>query len=244
MALIKFAHCLKCGKQLNKWAKYKHNRYCLLCSFTKKRRKFYSNLIKKNKPHLGKKHSEEAKKVMSIKRKKYFETHDNYWKGKKLSKRVRKIMSENAKKRIGKLNPFYGKTHTLETRELIRKSRKLYLGEKSSNWKGGISPLNIMIRSMEENRNLIKNALKRDSYICETCKKEHSGKMEGHHKKAFSLILLEFLNQYSQFSPIEDKETLVRLATAYEPFWDINNIKTLCKKCHKLEHRSLEKICS
>ena len=38
---------------------------------------------------------------------------------------------------------------------------------------------------------------------------------EAHHKKAFYLILEEFLQQYSQFSPIEDKETLLRLAITY-----------------------------
>ena len=39
--------------------------------------------------------------------------------------------------------------------------------------------------------------------------------LEAHHKKAFYLILEEFLQQYSQFSPIEDKETLLRLAITY-----------------------------
>jgi len=33
-------------------------------------------------------------------------------------------------------------------------------------------------------------------------------------------------------NPIEDKETLVRLAISYEPFWNIDNGKTLCKICH------------
>jgi len=29
-----------------------------------------------------------------------------------------------------------------------------------------------------------------------------------------------------------DKETLVRLAITYEPFWDIDNGETLCIDCH------------
>jgi hypothetical protein len=56
--------------------------------------------------------------------------------------------------------------------------------------------------------------------------------LEAHHKKAFYLILEEFLQQYSQFSPIEDKETLLRLAITYQPFWEVDNGETFCKKCH------------
>ncbi len=50
-------------------------------------------------------------------------------------------------------------------------------------------------------------------------------------------ILEEFLREYSRFSPIEDKETLVRLAVTYKPFWDLNNGITLCKNCHKSIHK-------
>jgi hypothetical protein len=57
--------------------------------------------------------------------------------------------------------------------------------------------------------------------------------LEAHHnKKPFFIILEEFLKEYSQFSPIEDKETLARLAITYKPFWDVDNGETLCKKCH------------
>ena len=36
---------------------------------------------------------------------------------------LRKIMSENAKKRIGKLNPFYGKSHNDNTKNKIRNAQ-------------------------------------------------------------------------------------------------------------------------
>lgn len=49
-------------------------------------------------------------------------------------------------------------------------------------------------------------------------------------------IANEFLRYFSivfsLFSPIEDKETLARLAITYEPFWNINNGETLCEDCH------------
>ena len=56
-----------------------------------------------------------------------------------------------------------------------------------------------------------------------------------HHVRPFAIIFDEFLKEYSLFSPIEDKETLIRLAMIYKPFWDISNGQTLCKDCHKKE---------
>jgi hypothetical protein len=55
---------------------------------------------------------------------------------------------------------------------------------------------------------------------CKICNKEIGqigGNLEAHHIKKFSILLAEFLSFYNQFSPIEDKETLVRLAISYEP---------------------------
>jgi transposase-like protein len=106
--------------------------------------------------------------------------------------------------------------------------------EKHPRWKGGISSLSDCIRGLDENKFWKKEVLKRDRYTCQECFKSISNTLEIHHIKSFGLILQDFLQLYSQFSPIEDKETLVRLAISYEPFWDINNGETLCEECHKL----------
>jgi len=52
------------------------------------------------------------------------------------------------------------------------------------------------------------------SGLCRSCatKKQIGGSLEVHHKKDFTDLLTEFLKEYDQFSPIEDKETLVRLS--------------------------------
>ena len=105
-------------------------------------------------------------------------------------------------------------------------------GIRHYNWKGGISPLENIIRDLVENKNWQKQIFLRDNYICKECGK-YGGKLTAHHIKSFSQIFKEFLQQYSQFSPIEDKETLIRLAITYEPFWDVSNGKTLCKECHQ-----------
>ncbi len=105
--------------------------------------------------------------------------------------------------------------------------------EKSAHWKGGITSLYDSIRSLEEYKNWRIKVFIRDNYTCQECFQPGSRLHSHHHKKTFAKILQEFLQYYSQFSPIEDKETLVRLAITYEPFWNIDNGQTLCEECHK-----------
>ena len=101
------------------------------------------------------------------------------------------------------------------------------------NWQGGITPLRVLIRNLIEYKNWRKEVFKRDDFTCQECG-QRGGKLEAHHKKSFSKLLSEFLKEYDQFSPIEDKETLVRLAIKYKDFWNIDNGQTFCKDCHKL----------
>lgn len=83
-----------------------------------------------------------------------------------------------------------------------------------------------------------KSVFIRDYYTCKDCG-QVGGKLEVHHIKKVSILIREFFQQYSQFSLLEDKETLVRLAISYEPFWDIGNGKTLCKRCHGKTRRKV-----
>lgn len=103
--------------------------------------------------------------------------------------------------------------------------------------KDRITELHIAIRNLYKTNEWRSKVYKKDNYTCQECGDNKGGNLEGHHIKEFNIILHEFLQLYSQFSPIEDKETLVRLAITYEPFWDINNGITLCEECHnKIEH--------
>ena len=116
--------------------------------------------------------------------------------------------------------------------KLRQQSSEKWRGKKNPNWKGGITPLVEMIRDLPEYENWRIAVFKKDNYTCQECFKRGGNLHVHHNNKSFAIILNEFLNKYSQFSPFEDKETLIKLAIAYEPFWNLNNGKTLCENCH------------
>jgi len=120
----------------------------------------------------------------------------------------------------------------VQSKKQIEKRRRTLTGEQCYLWKGGISPLHDLISTLPQSVVWRKKVFSRDNYTCQDCG-QWGKKLNAHHIKAFSILFNEFLQYYSQFSPIEDKETLVRLATTWEPFWDLVNGKTVCCDCHK-----------
>ena len=119
----------------------------------------------------------------------------------------------------------FSEQHLLHLKEAHLKLR----GQNSSHWKGGISPLRDLIYQLQEYHNWRTTIFIRDDSKCRECGEQGQ---EVHHIKRFARIYEEFLKEYDQFSPMEDKETLLRLATKYKPFWDVTNGKTLCSDCH------------
>lgn len=130
--------------------------------------------------------------------------------------------------KLGKL-AFY--KNALRCRKCSAKHRDVSFSN-NPNWKNGISNLRRFIMRLPEYIRWRTQIFERDDYTCQECYKR-GYKLNAHHIKPFRNIYIEFLQLYSQFSPIEDKETLVRLAITYQPFWNINNGKTLCEECHK-----------
>jgi 5-methylcytosine-specific restriction endonuclease McrA len=163
----------------------------------------------------------------TIKHKKFSKQHRT-----KISKKLKgKSKSQKHKKQLSLVHK--GKHQTKETRQKISMSLQ---NISNVQWKGFITPLTTLIRGSVESIRWRNTVFKRDNYTCQECGDNKGGNLEAHHNiKPFSIVFQEFLNIYSQFSPIEDKETLLRLATTYEPFWEINNGITLCEECHKLK---------
>jgi 5-methylcytosine-specific restriction endonuclease McrA len=87
------------------------------------------------------------------------------------------------------------------------------------------------LRQLDEYKKWRMDCLKRDWFRCQECFTKDN--LEVHHIKSFTELVIECLQEYNQFSPIEDKETLFRLATKSSNLWDINNGKTLCEHHHK-----------
>lgn len=131
-----------------------------------------------------------------------------------------------------------GKPHKVseETKRKISENHHNVSGKNNPRYIDGRSTLVELIRSLTENKEWKFKVYQRDGFKCRRCGKEAGGKLEAHHIIPFKQLFAEFINEYSQFSPLEDKETLLRLAVTYKPFWDVGNGISDCEECHKIEH--------
>ncbi len=152
----------------------------------------------------------------------------------------KKISDRNS----GEGNPMFNKKHTPEAREkmhnaqlgntksLGRKPTKqmsiklsnAFKGNKCHFWKGGVTPLRLMIRVLLEYKLWKRQIFERDNFTCKECNKR-GGYLEAHHKKSFSQIVEE------------NNVTNLEQAQQCEELWNVDNGVTLCKKCHRKKHR-------
>jgi len=191
-----------------------------------------------NNPFYGKKHSEETKKKMRLngkanltgiengKKTRFEKGHKgfNSFLGRKHTeetKRKMRLSGKNKNKGIPK-PPFTeehkrnislshrGKKPSEETRRKMSQSQKgKHVGEKCHWWKGGITPINQLIRSSVEYRLWREAVYSRDNYTCRFCGKRSKDrrKLNADHIKPFA--------DYPE----------LRFA--------IDNGRTLCVDCHK-----------
>lgn len=108
----------------------------------------------------------------------------------------------------------------------------LMTGEKHHNWKGGITPLYLLLREYFH-VNQAPAILKRDNYTCQLCGKTHTA-LHVHHITEFSIIVSEIMSEHPHLNPldIDDREELYGIITNDSRFLDNDNLITLCKECH------------
>lgn len=122
-------------------------------------------------------------------------------------------------KRQGR-KPMLGKTHSEETKRKIRdKIKGMFLGEKSYRWKGGVNSINHRVRHLNKYHQWRLMVFLRDDFICKDCGLRGCY-LEAHHLKSFTSIMDD-----NKIKTIEQAENCKEL-------WDINNGKSLCKRCH------------
>lgn len=176
----------------------------------------------------GFKHTLETRKKMS-------EAHKglNTWmKGRKLSEETkRKISVNSAKVWLGKL---MSEEHKRKVslghlgQVAWNKGMKGFRGgEESHFWKGGITPVNLRLRTSLEYREWRNSIFKRDNYTCVECGDNQGGNLEvDHYPIPFSAILNKLIVE-------QGLENLYEKALKYDIFWILDNGRTLCKSCHK-----------
>lgn len=124
--------------------------------------------------------------------------------------------------------PHYGKTFSKKTREKMRLFKVGKYGDKSSNWKGGISIISKLVRNMLEYFIWRSRVFERDNWTCQTCR-NRGVYLEAHHKEELNNIL-----KYFNIKNIDEARKCSKL-------WDIGNGVALCKDCHNLTKKGRKK---
>lgn len=94
--------------------------------------------------------------------------------------------------------------------------------EKNPRWKGGVTPLKMLIRKCSRYKKWASEIKQRDNWTCQMCQKRGGWVETDHFPKTFAEIMSS--NQISTFSQ----------AMMCSDFWNLNNGRVLCRGCHKL----------
>lgn len=131
----------------------------------------------------------------------------------------------------------------IQTRNNSQSKVGLMVGEKHPNWKGGISPLNILLREYVQ-CNLNPIVAKRDAYTCQMCGATRAC-LNIHHKIPFSQIVQQIISEHPDLSVLDNKQELYGIVVADCRFNDIDNLITYCKECHiKIHNKHIKSISS
>jgi hypothetical protein len=110
----------------------------------------------------------------------------------------------------------------LKNSKTRRERRETY-----KSWKGGITPEIKMIRQCFKNKIWKESVLERDNSTCVLCGSAEKEMDADHYPKLFAEILKE-----------HKIETLDEALNCND-LWDVNNGRTLCKKCHRENYKKI-----
>ena len=150
-----------------------------------------------------------------FKKRKHRSPKTEFKKGHKFSK---EMIEKMRKAKLGKKFPNRRRSYGPLSEETKRKMSEAHRGEKAYQWKGG-QTLNLIIRRCFQYRQWRSDIFTRDDFTCQFCGLK-GVYLEAHHIKSFSKIIEEY-----QIKTLEE-------ALNCEELWNINNGRTLCKKCH------------
>lgn len=122
---------------------------------------------------------------------------------------------KNVIKRISDL----GKSNSGKEKNAVTKTKMSVsqTGSKNHQWRGGITPEYRRLRNLKIYKDWRKKVFERDSYTCVLCGDRNGN---GH-----------YVELNADHYPVQFKSLLEE--NKIERMWDINNGRTLCKKCHK-----------
>jgi len=118
-----------------------------------------------------------------------------------------KVIYENNKReyKSGKEHPLYG-TKNPDASKRMKENNPVGIGKNNSNWKGGVTPKNRLIRTSTKYTEWRLSVYERDKFTCQECK-ERGGSLNAHHIKTFA--------DYPELR------------------FEVSNGITLCEDCHK-----------
>ena len=170
-------------------------------------------------------HTEETKKklkIVRIGRKPNLGHHH--------SEEFKNKQRENLKNqwKLGLRKPHYGHKTSEAQKKLLSEMKR---GDKNPAWIDGRSKLTYQIRKCFKYRQWRSDIFTRDNFTCQECGKRNCYLEADHYPKSFSTIFQE------------NKIKTLEQALNCEEFWNINNGRTLCRKCHDKTKDNHEKKC-
>lgn len=128
----------------------------------------------------------------------------------------------------------------IKTKSCSESKVGLMSGTKHPNWQGGRTKLSLLLREWWHINIAIK-ASKRDNYTCCLCGKTHTV-LHVHHIERFKTIVDCIIKEHPDLTVENNKLELYNIIIKDKRFTSVDNLITLCKRCHRKIHSKCNTI--